>query len=225
MIGSVRRDAFAECQPMGYALGCQVESYRGTRIVRHGGNLAGYASDVTVVPGEDVGIAILTNQIGTGMRDALPLMLLDRLLGLDPVPWGERYFELISASRSGAREARQHRQSRARGVRPSRDLDAYVGSYSHPAHGTLRVDRDGEGLVPSFHDLGELHRLEHRNQDAYDLWFVEFDTAVPATFTQNIDGDVDGVQVGLEPLVAPIVFERDLDDPIRQHDGPWPTGD
>jgi CubicO group peptidase (beta-lactamase class C family) len=208
MVGGVGAASFEERQPMGYALGCQVESYRGTRVVRHGGNLVGFSSDITVVPGKGIGVAIFTNQHGTALRDALPLMVIDQLLGLEPTPWGERYHGLMTASRKGAIEALAHKQSRAAGTPASRDLDEYTGVYTHPAYGTLTVTRDGDRLVPDFHGLGELHRLDHRNQDSFDLFMVEFDIAGPLTFTQDRDGEIDGLVVGLEPLVAPIRFER-----------------
>ena len=208
MIGGVGAAAFDERQPMGYALGCQVESYRGTRIVRHGGNLIGFSSDVTVVPGKGIGVAIFTNQHGTALRDALPLMIIDQLLGLEPAPWGERYHASMTASRKGAVEALAHKTARAGGSTPSRDLDDYTGTYWHPAYGTFTVTSDGDRLVPDFHGLGELLRLDHRNQDAHDLFVVEFDTALPLVFTQDVDGAVDGFTVGFEAMVAPIRFER-----------------
>jgi CubicO group peptidase (beta-lactamase class C family) len=210
MVGGVGGSAFDERQPMGYALGCQVESYRGTRIVRHGGNLVGFSSDVTVVPGKGIGVAVFTNQHGTSLRDALPLMIIDRLLGLEPTPWGERYVELMRAGRKGAQDALAHKAARAAGTPSGRDLDDYTGESDHPAYGTLTITRDGDRLVPDFHGLGDLHRLDHRSRDAYDLFMVEFDMPLPLTFTQDADGAVDGLNVGLEALVPPIRFERRL---------------
>jgi CubicO group peptidase (beta-lactamase class C family) len=208
MIGGVGALPFDERQPMGYALGCQVESYRGTRIVRHGGNLIGFSSDVTVIPSKGIGVAIFTNLHATSLRDALPLMIIDRLLDLEPAPWGERYHEVMSAMVKGREDAMEHHAARAGGSPSTRELDEYVADYRHPAYGTLRVTRDGDRLVPDFHGLGDLVRLDHRNQDAYDLLVVEFDMALPLVFTQDKDGAVDGLTVGLEPLVAPIRFER-----------------
>jgi CubicO group peptidase (beta-lactamase class C family) len=208
MVGGVGALPFDERQPMGYALGCQVESYRGTRIVRHGGNLIGFSSDVTVIPSRGIGVAIFTNLHATGLRDALPLMIIDRLLGLEPSPWGERYHAVMSALQDGREEALEHHTARAGGSASGRDLDGYVGDYHHPAYGTFSVARDGDRLVPGFHGLGDLLSLEHRSHDAYDLQVVEFDMALPLVFTQDNDGAVNGLTIGLEPSVAPIRFER-----------------
>jgi hypothetical protein len=200
--------AFEERQPMGYALGCQVESYRGRRIVRHGGNLIGFSSDVSVVPGTGIGVVILTNLHATALRDALPLMIIDRLLGLEAVPWGERYHAQMSAMLKGKGDALEHHTSRAPGAPSSRALDEYAGQYEHPAYGTFGIAREGSTLVPLFHGLGDLIRLDHRNHDAYDLFVVEFDMALPLTFTQDGSGAIDGLTVLLEAMVPPIRFER-----------------
>src|SRR5580692_3208064 len=81
MLGGIAVDRFAEIASLGYGLGCQVESYRGQRIVHHGGNIVGFSSDVCVVPGADIGIAVLTNLDGSYLR--LPLMygIIDLLSG------------------------------------------------------------------------------------------------------------------------------------------------
>ena len=208
MIGGVGMASFEERQPMGYALGCQVESYRGRRIVRHGGNLVGFASDVSIIPSAGIGVVVLTNLHATGLRDALPLMIMDRLLGLEPAPWGERYHALMSALLQGREEALEHHTNHAGGAPSGRDLDEYVGTYAHPAYGTLGVSREGDRLVPAFHDLGDRIRLDHRSHDAFDLFVVEFDLAAPLRFTQDGNGSVDGLMVTLEPLAAPIRFAR-----------------
>lgn len=208
MIGGVGAAAFDERQPMGYALGCQVESYRGTRVVRHGGNLMGYSSDVTVVPGAGIGIAILTNLHTTSLRDALPLMVLDRLLGLEPTPWGERYHAMTAALFQGRAEVSDHHVAQAGGTKSARDLDEYVGSYTHPAYGRLEIRRDGDRLLPRFNALGDLVRLDHRHHDTFDLFDVEFELSAPLTFTQDANGEVDGLTARLEPQVAPIVFRK-----------------
>lgn len=208
MIGGTVATTFPERQPIGYALGCQNESYRGHRLVRHGGNLVGFSSDVSVLPSAGIGIAILTNLHGTSLRDALPLMIYDRLLGLEPVAWGERYYEQMSALLKGRDDALEHHAAEPAGTPSSRSLDEYAGTYEHPAYGTFGVTHDGERLIPDFHGLGDLHRLDHRNQDGFDLFLVEFDTNVPLTFTQDSTGAIDGLTAGLEPLVPPVRFTR-----------------
>lgn len=208
MIGGVGAAEFEERQPMGYALGCQVESYRGRRIIRHGGNLVGFSSDVTVVPGAGIGVVVLTNLHGTSLRDALPLAILDQVLGHDPAPWGERYHALMSASLQGRADALEHHTSTSAKTQPPRALGDFAGTYEHPAYGTFGVTVDGDTLVPDFHGLGDRIRLDHRDHDAWDLFLVEFDQTVPVVFNQGIDGSITSLSAGLEAMVAPLTFTR-----------------
>ncbi|MCA1710584.1 MAG: serine hydrolase [Actinobacteria bacterium] len=209
MVGGVAAaTAFDERQPMGYALGCQVESYRGRRIVRHGGNLVGYSSDVCVVPGAGIGIAVLANLHGTALRDALPLAIVDRLLELTPTPWGERYHALMTAGLRGKEDASEHHHENASRRPPSRDLEDFTGVYEHPAYGTFTIETDGQRLIPNFHGLGALHELRHRDYDAWDLFLVEFDQTLPLVFVQGSNGAISSLSVALEPLVDPICFPR-----------------
>ena len=216
MIGGVAAAEFEERQPMGYALGCHVESYRGRRIVRHGGNLVGYSSEVTVVPGAGIGVVVLANLHGTALRDALPVAILDRLLGLEPAPWGERYHALMSASLQGKADALAHHTATSAKTQPSHVLADFAGIYEHPAYGTFTITTDGDRLVPDFHGLGDRIRLDHRDHDAWDLFLVEFDQAVPVVFSQGSDGSITSFTAGFEAMVAPLTFTRAT--PIADHE-------
>ena len=212
MLGGSAGVEFPERQSMGYALGTQVESYRGSRVVFHGGNLVGYSSNVCVVPDAGIGIVILTNLHGTFLRDALPLMLIDQLLGLEPVGWGERYHALMTAGLQGRAEALAHHDARATGRAPSRPLADFAGTYEHPAYGTFTISTEGEELSADFHGLGALVELRHRDYDAWDLFLVEFDQSLPVVFTQGNEGQIVSVRVTFEALVAPIEFLRTTPD-------------
>jgi CubicO group peptidase (beta-lactamase class C family) len=204
---------FGERLSMGYALGCQVESYRGHRVIRHGGNLVGYSSDVCVAPDAKAAIVVLTNLHASAMRDALALLVLDRLLGLDPVPWGERYHELYGAFREGARESARHRLATAPGTPAPRPLTSYVGSYEHPAYGIFDVSVDGEELATNFHGLGEVMTMRHHDGDVWDVKLEDFDTVLPLAFQSGLDGSITSLEVALEPTVDPIVFSRVVEAP------------
>jgi CubicO group peptidase (beta-lactamase class C family) len=208
MIGGTVSSQFPERQPLGYALGCQVESYRGTQIIRHGGNLVGYSSDVCVVPSLGAAVVTLTNMHGTPLRDAVALMVLDRVLGLTPAPWGERYHEILIAGREGKSAVEEHRAAKAQGRAPSRPLEEFAGSYEHPAYGTLTLDATGEALGVDFHGLGDRLRLTHRDRDVFELTLVEFESSLPVVFDTGKDAEVTGLRVQLEPMTDPILFAK-----------------
>jgi CubicO group peptidase (beta-lactamase class C family) len=208
MLGGIAFDRFAEILSLGYGLGCQVESYRGRRIVHHGGNITGYSSDVCVVPGTDTAIAVLTNLDSSNLRLPLLYGILDLLSGNSDADLGARIHELQTALESGHTEARDHQHARASEAPPSRPLTGFAGTYTHPAYGELTIRVEGDKLVPDFHEAGDRIQLAHRGYDAWDLVVVDYELDCPLVFTQGPDGAISGLAVSMEPSVAPTVFTR-----------------
>jgi CubicO group peptidase (beta-lactamase class C family) len=208
MLGGIAVDRFAEIASLGYGLGCQVESYRGQRIVHHGGNIPGFSSDVCVVPGADIGIAVLTNLDSSYLR--LPLMygIIDLLSGNGDAGLGARIHELQTTLSAGYAQARDHQHARASEAPSSRPLDGFAGTYTHPAYGELTIRVEGDALVPDFHDAGDRVQLAHRGHDAWDLVLVDYEADCPLVFTQGMDGEISGLAVSMEPSVGPAVFAR-----------------
>lgn len=193
---------------LGYALGADVQSYRGHLLVHHGGNLHGFCSDVYLAPDQGHAVVVLANATSSGVRTAVPLALLDALLGLEPQPWGEQLHEAERSLKTGTREAGAHQRGTALGRPATRPLAAYVGTYEHPAYDVLEVRLVQDRLVPDWHGLQGLE-LRHRDYDTWDLVLpsLDEDLALPAHFRFGPDGVV-GVEVPLEPTVPAVLFAR-----------------
>jgi len=69
-----------------YALGWRVFDYAGEKVVFHAGAVQGYRGVVALVPGRDLGIALMWNSESSLPSGLLPTML-DRALGLPIQPW------------------------------------------------------------------------------------------------------------------------------------------
>lgn len=194
---------------LGYAMAADIVSYRGHRLVHHGGNLHGFCSNVYLAPDAGHAVVVLANANASGIRTAIPLAIFDALLGRDEQPWGERVLDITTAIKSGTREAAAHHTSTAGGNPPTRPLQDFVGIYSHPAYDRFEIRLDGDTLVPHWHELEGLY-LRHRDFDTWDV-LVEGpyeDLPMPLVFRFGLDG-VTGVDVALEPTVAPIFFARE----------------
>jgi CubicO group peptidase (beta-lactamase class C family) len=194
---------------LGYALAASVVSYRGHKLVHHGGNLHGFCSNVYLAPDAGHAVVVLANAHSSGIRTALPLAVFDRLLGLEPEPWGERLFELMGAIKGGMREATQHRATTAAGRPSARPLAELAGRYKHPAYDVFEFRVEGDTLVPVWHELEGI-TLRHRDLDTWDLMLGGHyeDLAMPVVFRSGADG-VTGVEIALEPAVDPILFTRE----------------
>ncbi len=99
---------------------------------------------------------------------------------------------------------------RRNGTKPAHPLDEYVGDYANPAQGTVSVSREGaDGLRASIRDKPV--RLEHWR---YETFRAIFDAPASAgekiliLFRTNFEGDVDALEMRLEPERTAIVFEK-----------------
>jgi len=119
------------------ALGVFVASYRGHRMVFHGGAIDGYRARLAVLPDDGIGVVVLTNLSG---RNRAPRVIvrgiLDRLLGLEPLPWNAR---LVAAREAAIAESRRATTEVPEESSPDRNAAAYAGRYEHPAYGVVDV--------------------------------------------------------------------------------------
>ncbi len=203
---------FAEVGPVSYGLGLRVGTYRGHKIVQHGGGIDGFISSMSWLPREKIGVMVLTNRSG-GMNP-VPIMVAynvyDRLLGLPEVDWNGRNLEERAEQEARAAESeREILAKRVPGTEPSHALADYTGTYEHPGYGSMEVAVGGDGLTVSYDDF--TLDLEHFHYDVFRI------TAVPntvpviglVTFTTDRDGTVSRVAIPFEPNSTDIVFERE----------------
>ena len=194
---------FAEMSPIHYGFGFFVGHYRGARYIDHGGGpWCGYNCDLRLLPDHGSGVMVMTNGHDPGYAPVINAVL-DHLLGLEPLPWLERFRSI--------RAAPQHRSTpataRHRYTWRSRALADYAHEYAHPA-GTVQIITDGDRL--RWRGLGLDLPMEHRHSDAFEL--VAEPAAWPGNrtvqFISTVEGDIETLKVPLEPAVAPIVFRR-----------------
>jgi CubicO group peptidase (beta-lactamase class C family) len=193
-----------------YGMGFFVTTYRGQKLVRHGGGIDGFISSLSFMPRQKMGIIVLTNLSGNNpVPNAVSLSVYDRLLGLEPVDWVGRVKEREAEARE-AREAAEEEggSERAEGTSPSHDLADYAGDYEHLGYGAIRIELDGGNLFFTFHDVKSA--LEHFH---YDVFEVPENPLVPfggmkVMFLYKKSGEIDRLVVPFEPNVDDIVFAR-----------------
>jgi CubicO group peptidase (beta-lactamase class C family) len=206
----VARSEFAELGDSHYGLGFRCRSYCGERAVGHGGGWIGWGTQVTLLPERGIGVVVLTNRDQSAVTEIVTNAVLDRLCGFSPVPWLERYRELRRAMLAQVDTDRKARAAaRHAGTAPSHALADYAGDYDHPAYGRITITQEGEGL--HWASRGMFAPLAHRHYDTFELPEVP-DRLLPdrltVSFTTDPDGNIASLAMPLEPMVAPIVFDR-----------------
>jgi CubicO group peptidase (beta-lactamase class C family) len=193
----VERAMNSETSLMSYGMGWLVQDYRGRLLVSHAGLIDGFRVHLAFLPKEGLGLVVLCNLHGTRMNLALANSLVDLLLDLPRKDWNALLAEVMRKEEGAARARVQERLAKRQpGTRPSHDLAAYAGTYEHPAYGTARVARDGEGLVLRWSSFR--CPLEHFHYDTFLVHDEVIDNTL-VTFTLGAGGEVASMKV-TEPL-------------------------
>jgi len=204
---------FAELGNTTYGMGLFLQTYRGHAHVNHGGNLDGFSLQLSFLPNDGVGVVVLTNLDGTPLRDLVPYYVYDKLLGLEPIDWVERYRKIERMAREQELNAdKKGYTGQKPGTHPSHDLADYTGEFEHPGYGTLvvRLAPTGSGQR-LFMKLNDVERpLDHFHYDTFQVPEDPLDQfeKLRLTFPTNAQGEIATVEANLESNVKEIVFTR-----------------
>jgi len=199
-----------------YGMGFYVLDYRGVRTVRHTGVIDGYAAVLSFIPDRRAGVVVLTNLSGDNpVPTLLERAVYDRLLGLEPVPWFERFSARTAARRE---QAARLQTAEIQGPPPgaARPLEAYRGAFRHAAYGDMAIEPAANGRFLA----GRLHKLTFALRPLGGDLFAVPETVWPLREGLRVRFEVDGAGNVLRlstPLAdgptyrrqaGPIVFER-----------------
>jgi hypothetical protein len=198
----------------GYALGFNVTDYRGQLQLQHSGGLPGYLSLVTMIPGQRLGVAVLTNQESGAAFDAITLRAIDHYLGAPEIDYTARFAAMQDTARAQAKLASQ-RVAAARDSMsgPSLPLAKYAGRYEDAWYGDVTLADDGDRLVMRFgHTPGLVGDLVHWQHDTFLVRWRDRELRADAyaTFALNPDGTVD--QLKMAPASDEVDFSFDFQD-------------
>jgi len=199
---------FKEIGDINYGLAWFMHSYRGPKLIHHGGNIDGFSSLISFMPDEDMGVVVLTNQNSSMLPFLLTFTLYDRLLGLSPIDWHQRMLDIVKKGEEAEKKGEQKNEElRHKDTKPSHALEAYTGEYVHPGYGPFKVTlKDGElkGLVNALElDMPHYH---------YDTFSGKTEALegmeLKISFTTDADGNIASLSLPIEPNVKDIVFTR-----------------
>ena len=215
---------FAEYGDTHYGLGFRLESYRGERVVWHGGGWSGWSTLMTMLPDRGVGVAVFTNRNQSMAPEILANCVFDRVCGKEPIPWLDRLRERRRKFVAQLDVDRQARKATRRlNTRPSHDLADYAGDYEHPGYGRMTITHAEGKLHWAYRGMSE--PLAHRHYDTFELSEAPgrlLPDRLAISFSTDREGNIASLAAPFEPLVKDIVFIRipagDCTNPaFRQH--------
>ena len=195
-----------------YALGWELSDYRGAQLIDHGGAVLGSQAEVALLPDKNIGIFIAANSEDGEIIRGLLYELLDHYLGYPQNQWPEKWHAFKINRLNQAAKAVQTAQAKPAQAGPSLPLGNYVGDYTDPWYGTIKVRQAGKGLSVDFpHSTGMEGPLTHYQYDTFRM-NPKLDWVEPAyvTFSIGADGKVD--RVTMKPVSPNADFSWDYQD-------------
>ncbi|TYT25925.1 serine hydrolase [Luteimonas viscosa] len=153
----------------GYALGWNVQDYRGVKVLQHGGAVFGVLAFVVLVPERNLGIALQINAEDVDVLRGLGQELLDHYLGFEPRDWVAAFGQWNQARLEGGLAALASTGAQARKAsRPSLPLAGYAGRYVDAWYGPIAITGDARRLRIDFLQTpGMAGTLEHWQYDTF----------------------------------------------------------
>jgi CubicO group peptidase (beta-lactamase class C family) len=173
---------------VGYGLGLFMKDYNGRMVYYHGGGAAGMISNVTFIPEENLGIAILTNNDNHGFLGALQTQVIDAYLGMAYVNRSRQQLPGFQAEMKKQLGEIAAWEERAGAAKPVPNLKAYAGEYEHELYGKLSVTVKDSKLSLEFHSHPALTAtMQYMDKDE---WLLRYDNIEYGIFSTkfNIEG-------------------------------------
>lgn len=199
---------------MGYGQGWNLSDYAGERLVWHTGGWPGQVSRLTLVPGEKIGVVVLTSgEVGQAFH-AITYEALDMMLGRSGNDWLQGYAASFAKAQGNADEDWQkHVAARDATSKPSLALAKYAGTYRDPWYGDVLVRQGAKGLEMQFSKTAELlGDIEHWQHDTFIVRWRDRGLNADAFVNFSLDPDGRIREVRMEPISPLTDFSFDFQD-------------
>ncbi len=197
----------------GYALGWNVQDYRGIKVIQHGGAVFGVLAFTVLVPERNIGISLQINSEDVDVLRGLGFELLDHYLGFEPRDWVAAFATWNQARLADGLAALDATGAQVRrSSRPSLSPAGYAGTYADAWYGPITITETGGKLRIDFHQTpGMQGTLTHWQ---YDTFRVTWDDAAiePASVAFSLDAEGKIAQIRMQAISPTADFSYDYQD-------------
>jgi hypothetical protein len=145
-LDGIARAMNPDTHQLSYGMGWVVSDHRGKLVHAHGGMIDGFRTQITLLPEEKLGIALVNNLHETRMNQAVTNTLIDLYCGLPPRDWNAFFLKIVADADAAKRAALDARnKARNPNTKPSLTPDGYAGEFENAAYGKAKViAKDGK---------------------------------------------------------------------------------
>ncbi len=203
----------------GYALGFRAYNYQRHKVVGHGGKLAGFVSQVAMVPDLKLGVTVFTNQESTSAYWAIIYHVLDFYAKNDKFDWIGAFKGEQDRAFARLKESQQ-KSLVAADTAGKFDLSIarLAGNYRDAVYGDVVLKPAGDGMSMEFKNLphfnGELKYYQY-NTFISTLKNKSLKGDAYVTFSLNPDGTVDQIKMKIIDPDSDHTYQDVLLKPIK----------
>jgi CubicO group peptidase (beta-lactamase class C family) len=193
-----------------YALGWMVRDYHGRKLVGHTGGVGGFVSRVMLVPEENLGVVVLTNDEEDGAFDSILYHVLDHYFNLPPTDWIAAYKSVRDMDEKDAAETiKKAEGARAADSKPSLPLEKYAATYNDAWYGPITIRYENSGLVITFDRTPSMiGDLQHWQYDTFKAhWRDRTIEDAFVTFSLKPDGSIESARMAAVSPLADFSFD------------------
>lgn len=180
---------------VGYGYGWMIYRMGDKEIYMTRGFSDGIHNVIAMVPKENLGICILSNQSENPSLGVLLNILLEKFLNLEVQDWNKKALEVVAQlDKEGKDDLQKIIASRKKDIPPTLSLENYVGTYTHLAYGTVKIALENDGLLITTYNDDKGH-LEHWEENDFNIADIASYTPiiqqvrfVPADDNKKIEG-------------------------------------
>ena len=198
----------------GYGEGWSLSDYRGQKLVWHTGGWPGQVSRLTLVPGQNLGVVVLTNQESGAAFNAITMSVLDAYLDAPATDWVAAYAAGVAKAQDNADEGwAKHVAARDAKSKPSLPLSGYAGDYRDAWYGDVFVEQQGGKLRLRFGATADLAgSMEHWQHDTFIVRWDNRSLNADAFVNFVLDPDGKIREVHMQPISSLTDFSFDFQD-------------
>lgn len=133
-----------------YAMGWGTYDYYGRKIISHSGGLDGMLSYTVLIPEEQVGFVVLTNNESPSFQ-IMMAKIRDVFVDAQKRDWNEEAKKQIVAGKTNdADQAKEVDDTRVQNTKPTLEIGGYAGTYTSQMYGDVTVAEENGKLVVRF---------------------------------------------------------------------------
>lgn len=192
-----------------YGMGWMIGSYKGHRIVQHGGSIDGFMAEVALLPDDNAAVAVFTNKGSSLVPYIIAFSACDLLLGTEATDWNGRFTKQLAELKEQQEKLQAEMDATDQKVpdtQPSHALEAYCGEYEHPGYGVITIAQTDERLQFTYNGIPS--SLTHIHYDIFEVLIERFQFKAQVSFATGEKGAIESLAVQMEPAVKAQVFTR-----------------